>query len=292
MLIVNSQQIIDNNTWRESFFSLAQNTFSLQFQQWYEWGLWDPGQYDVYAVVDQDEVVAAVAISLHSLVIDNQVVPAGLIGTVMTDIRYQGKGLSKKLMLGLLAHYESKLDIIYLSANASVLEFYPKFGFEKREMASYNFIVKDVPKRTLEWEKISLYNEDQRQRIIHKINERVAVSRIFGVIHHTGIVLHNLLYKYEGHVYYNKELDAYVVYSIKENTLELYDVITSEDIALEMIVQSLPLIGVQNIYFGFTVEQQSLDIHKSLFIDDGALFVKNIRTEYPNNVLIPYTSLA
>jgi len=292
MLIVNGQQIIDNNIWRESFFSLAQNTFSLKFQQWYDWGLWDQEQYDVYAVVNQDEVVAAVAISLHSLVIDNQVVPAGLIGTVMTDIRYQGKGLSKKLMLALLAHYESKLDIIYLFANASVLEFYPKFGFEKREMASYNLIVKEVPKRNVEWEKISLYNEDQRQRIINKINERVAVSRIFGVIHHTSIVLHNLLYKYEGHVYYNKVLDAYVVYIIKEETLELYDVITSEDIALEMIVQSLPLIGVQNIYFGFTVEQQSLDIHKSLFIDDGALFVKNIRAEYPNNVLIPYTSLA
>lgn len=292
MLIVNSQQLINNDVWRESFFSLAQNTFSLQFQQWYEWGLWDPEEYDVYAVVNQDEIVAAVAISLHSLVIDNQVVPAGLIGTVMTDARYQGKGLSKKLMLALLAHYESKLDIIYLFANASVLEFYPKFGFEKREMATYSLIVKDFLKSNIEWEKISLYNEEQRKRIINKINERVAVSQRFGVIHHTGIVLHNLLYKYEGNVYYNKALDAYVVYIIKENTLELYDVITSEDVALETIVQSLPLIGVKNIYFGFTVEQRPLDIHKSLFIDDGALFVKNIRAEYPNNVLIPYTSLA
>lgn len=45
------------------------------------------------------------------------------------DENYRGRGLSRQLMEHIMATYE---DIpMYLSANESVLDFYPRFGFER-----------------------------------------------------------------------------------------------------------------------------------------------------------------
>ena len=50
------------------------------------------------------------------------------IGTVMTDEKYRGKGLNGQIMERVLKEYEGKADGIYLFANDSVLNYYPKFG--------------------------------------------------------------------------------------------------------------------------------------------------------------------
>lgn len=49
----------------------------------------------------------------------------------MTDNEFQNKGLSRVLMEKILDEWNGKCDLIYLFANDSVLDFYPKFGFKK-----------------------------------------------------------------------------------------------------------------------------------------------------------------
>ena len=51
------------------------------------------------------------------------------LGTVMTHPDYRKKGLSRVLTNKAIADYREKCDLIYLFANSSVLNFYPKFGF-------------------------------------------------------------------------------------------------------------------------------------------------------------------
>ena len=53
------------------------------------------------------------------------------LGTVMTDPACRGQGLSRRLMEAVLADWEDACDGIYLFANETVLEFYPRFGFER-----------------------------------------------------------------------------------------------------------------------------------------------------------------
>ena len=53
------------------------------------------------------------------------------IGTVMTDEEYRNQGLSRFLMEKVLSEWENKCDCIYLFANDTVLDFNPKFGFER-----------------------------------------------------------------------------------------------------------------------------------------------------------------
>ncbi|GIO00553.1 hypothetical protein J5TS2_12210 [Brevibacillus halotolerans] len=55
----------------------------------------------------------------------------------MTHPDYRNKGLSGKLMHYIIDKYEKECDFIYLFANETVLDFYPKFGFEKLQESSF-----------------------------------------------------------------------------------------------------------------------------------------------------------
>ena len=52
------------------------------------------------------------------------------IGTVMTDEEFQNRGLNRFIMAQVLAIWKEQSDFVYLFANDSVLNFYPKFNFE------------------------------------------------------------------------------------------------------------------------------------------------------------------
>jgi hypothetical protein len=51
------------------------------------------------------------------------------LGTVMTAPEHRGKGLARSLMEAVLDDWGRTCDGVYLYANGTVLEFYPKFGF-------------------------------------------------------------------------------------------------------------------------------------------------------------------
>lgn len=49
----------------------------------------------------------------------------------MTDPDYRGRGLSCWLIDRVLEDFEQQVDFVFLYANDSVLDFYPKFGFKR-----------------------------------------------------------------------------------------------------------------------------------------------------------------
>lgn len=49
----------------------------------------------------------------------------------MTDVKYRDQGLLRIIMEKVIAEWKDKCELIYLFANDSVLDFYPKFGFDK-----------------------------------------------------------------------------------------------------------------------------------------------------------------
>lgn len=122
----------NNEVLRKSFFELAVNTFEINFEDWYQQGYWGE-RYIPYSYVDGDQVIANVSVNILELIIHGEKKKAIQIGTVMTHPDYRGKGLSTRLMNKVLAEYENKYDYMYLFANESVLDFYPKFGFKPVE---------------------------------------------------------------------------------------------------------------------------------------------------------------
>lgn len=116
---------------RTSFNRLAQATFGLDFEPWYQNGFWNE-KYDPHSVLLDGRIVANVSVNHIDGLLDGQTRHYIQLGTVMTDPAYRRRGLVRAIMTDILAQY-SRCDGIYLYANDQVIDFYPKFGFRRAE---------------------------------------------------------------------------------------------------------------------------------------------------------------
>ena len=124
-----------NETIRKSYSKLTMNIFALSFENWYENGYWDE-HYTPYSILDGDRVVANISVCRLDYEYQGMIRHYVQLGAVATEKSYRGKGLSRRLMEEVLKDFNS-YDGIYLYANDTVLEFYPKFGFEPKKEYGY-----------------------------------------------------------------------------------------------------------------------------------------------------------
>ena len=117
---------------RKSFFRLAWETFGLDFAPWYQGGWWTD-HYIPYSFIDGEEVVANVSVNRMELERAGSRHRGIQVGTVMTRPEYRGRGLCRRLLESVLEEWRDRCDILYLLANDSVLDLYPKFGFRPAE---------------------------------------------------------------------------------------------------------------------------------------------------------------
>ena len=120
----------DNEMLRKSFNALAMKTYGLDFEDWYQNGYWGEA-YTPYSIVEEGKIVANVSVNTMDFILDGSRKHVIQLGTVMTDEAYRKKGYSRMLMEEVEKDYAGKTEGIYLFANDSVLDFYPKFGFER-----------------------------------------------------------------------------------------------------------------------------------------------------------------
>lgn len=119
----------DDETALNGFLHLAKAVFSLDFAPWLAGGWWG-GDYIPHALMDGEKVVANVSANLIRSRWNGGEKRFLQLGTVMTDREYRGRGLARHLMEEVMARYAGACDGVYLYANDSVLDFYPKFGFK------------------------------------------------------------------------------------------------------------------------------------------------------------------
>lgn len=121
---------------RAAFCALAQEVFSLDFASWQENGWWT-GKYRPYTLFDGEKAVANVSANTMAFRLYGEQKRFLQLGTVMTAPEYRGRGLSRFLLERVLEEEASSFDLTYLYANDTVLDFYPKFGFQKAEEADF-----------------------------------------------------------------------------------------------------------------------------------------------------------
>ena len=122
---------------RRSFDELARSTFDISFEAWHDAGWWTD-RYRPYALAEGRRVLANASVNLMSLVRpDGQRRNLLQLGTVMTDPARRNQGLARRLMETILEEWTGRVDGFFLFANDSVLDFYPKFGFERRPEYQY-----------------------------------------------------------------------------------------------------------------------------------------------------------
>lgn len=285
----------NNNKYRNSFNQLAIEVFDLNFAQWYEKGYWDHN-YICYSYMYKGKVIANVSMNKMSILIEGVQYKAIQIGTVMTDKNHRNEGLARDLIERIISDYEREVDFIYLYANDTVLDFYPKFGFSRIKELTYSVSASQIERESVDaysLQPLKITNRKDLEIIERLAFERLPVSSTIDVIDNNHLLLFHLMIELDDIIYYIEEEDMIVVFEIEGTELHLYDLIFYKPIQIEAVLRRLIPNSIETIYFYFPLEADNLNIHKELLLDqDDVLFIRPLLEGLPKHLNFPLTSRA
>ena len=282
----------NDNQRRAAFNDLSKKTFGLSFEEWYQSGYWKE-KYIPYTLFDGDKAIANVSVNIMEFSSLGENKHYIQLGTVMTDESYRNKGLSRALMERVLEDWNNKCDFIYLYANSSVLNFYPKLGFAP--VKEYEFF-KPVKKSTSpQFEKLNMDEQVNRD----KLYDYAKNTRIFGKLsmqENADLVMFYCITVMKDHVYYIKSLDVIAIAKFNNKQMHLLDVFRKTGTDLDKVIDSLCDSTVDSVLLGFTPKDSSS--YEVRLVDevlkDEVLFIQTGKTELfdENKVMFPLLSHA
>lgn len=277
----------DEMALRHSFNALATSTFGIQFEEWYEKGFWTE-RYIPYSFVVKDKVIANISVNVLTLLIDGRKKQAVQLGTVMTDRNYRNKGLSRLLLQKVFHDYDEQVDLYYLFANRTVLEFYPKFGFSRKKEHLFSKNLPSTQPKTLN----KLHVETDIELLRDFSKNRKPLSQKFSTLHTEGINFFHFVHLFSNDLYYDESTESILIYQLIDGDVHLFDCISKKIGNLDEKLQALSSLG-KNVYLHFTPNQvENYEVHLMDSTND-VLFVKTkLPLEFPDYFKHPITSQA
>ncbi|EAC3100666.1 GNAT family N-acetyltransferase [Listeria monocytogenes] len=281
----------DNKMYRDSFNKLAESTFDINFDEWFRSGFWND-KYVCYSYIDNNEVISNVSINKMNLIYQGENYSALQIGTVMTHPNYRGQGLAKNLLNHVIAKYEDQYDFLYLFANDTVLDFYPKFGFERIEESSFTVDACNLKKKASKLKKLNPDNKTDFQLISRIVSERAPLSNILDVKESEDLLMFYVLIALKNELYYLEELDVIVLMEQEGTDLYVLDILSTKKLDVVEVLSYLSTKKIETIHLLFTPEKSKYIDAAYIIETEDMLFVRpNVLTS-ENYFLFPATSHA
>lgn len=251
---------------RRSFNALAEATFGLNFENWYQLGYWGD-HYDPWSVVIDGEVVSNVSVNRTDLVIDGQVRHFLQLGTVMTAEKHRNKGYARAIMEQ-LEPVLAAADGVYLFGNDSVLAFYPKFGFVKgREFRYSGEFTASAP---------LAQRSDMTDPAVRKALELAMESSFFQdrchMVQNSGLIFFYAAQFLADCVWYWPERNAWIIAEEDEGLWTLHNVFGPADVTAEEAVRALGIGG--KVVLGFSPSDPENWDEEELIGEDCTFFVR------------------
>ena len=269
----------NNENLRASFNKLAEKTFGLNFENWYQNGFWNDN-YIPYSVVIDGEVVSNVSVNTCNMNYKGKIVNLIQLGTIMTDNDHRGKGYARTLMEEIMRDYEGKVDGIYLFANDSVLEFYPKFGF--REAKEYQYSKEVTISDECKAEMVPLKSKSDFDRIV-EILEKTGQNAQLYMVDNTGLYMFYLSQFMTENLFFIADCRSYAIAEIEGDTLILHTIIgdgTVDEVikAFGSQVKKVVLCFTPKDVIGF--KKSELHEEDTTFFVKGKFFEDSCHDEY------------
>jgi len=221
-------------------------------------------KYLPYSLVCDGEIVANVSVNIMDFEVNGQIKHYIQLGTVMTDPKYRGLGLSRFLMDIILKEWEPKSDLIYLFANDSVLDFYTKFGFEIREeyrcvkyiemdKDEFNNAALEMDKENYTFIKLNLADSEHQNLLLDIVTTNKLKSNFMPVFNPYLVMFYSLNFLSEC-FYYSKEYNTVIVAELSEKETIVYGVYSKSKIEMERLLDTYlhSFSTSQNIYLDFS----------------------------------------
>lgn len=255
---------------RESFNKLAKKIFGITFEDWYQDGYWNE-KYIPYTLFDGEVAVANASVNIMDFNYVGKQQRYIQIGTVLTDNDYRNRGLSRFIVEKICEEWNEKCDFIYLFANKTVLEMYPKFGFSRvKEYEHFKFFKQEIESRNLE--KLNMDVQFNRDRLYDYAKH----SKVFGRLalqENADLVMFYCTAPLKNNVYFIPSLGVIAVAQMENKKLHLLDVFSKHAIKLDDVIKALAGDQINEIVLGFTPEDGS-EYEVREFVGDDVLFIQ------------------
>lgn len=281
----------NNKDIRTSFNNLTEVTYGFNFEEWYQNGFWGD-RYIPYSLLDGDKVISNVSVNVIEFIIEGEKKIGIQIGTVMTDKGYRNQGLNKFIMEQVLDEWKDRSDFIYLFANDSVLDFYPKFNFVTVDQYQHSKLI-TANNTNLVAKKLNIEDVRDREFLLETINMSIPVSKV-SMYDNASLIMFYCTSFMKNSIYYIDELKAIVIAEFDDDILYLTDIFTIEDVNLKDIVQVMTGKDIKRVILGFTPLDETDFSRNLLKEEDTTLFVLRDKVDYfrDNQTMFPVLSRA
>jgi hypothetical protein len=184
-----------------------------------------------------------------------------------------------------IKEWKDKCDMLYLFANDSVLNFYPKFGFTTvNEYQCSNTIKND--NEIIVAEKLDMSLDYSRELVVEKINNSIPMSKLT-MLKNTGLVMFYCTSFMSDNVYYLREQDVIVIAELEGDKLYLQDIFSPSEVDVDNIIKALTNKEVKTVIFGFTPNDVSSRCMNLMKEDNTTLYVMKDKEDlFQNNKLM------
>jgi hypothetical protein len=278
------------DSFRSAFEQLSMKTYGLSFEPWYQSGYWRE-KYIPYTLFDGEKAVANSSVNIMDFKTFGEQKRYIQIGTVMTDIDYRNRGLNKFLLEKIIEYWNGKCHFIYLFANSTVLDFYPKFGFSRVKEYEYS---KPIVAKLIngDLEQLNMDMQVNRDKLYDYAKNSVAFSTL-SMSENADLVLFYCITSLRDCVFYVKSLDVIAIAKFNNHQLQLMDVFAKHEVTLDAIIKVFYGQPINKVILGFTPKDTAGFECKEICNDD-TLFVQSGKTQLfdENKVMFPLLSHA
>lgn len=244
------------------FNSLAMSTFGISFSA-------VGGEYEPQVLAIGDMVCANVSVNRMVFYHRGRRLCYIQLGTVMTDPLHRGCGLCRRLLEHVLAGWRGRCDGIYLFANDSVLDLYPKFGFVKA--LQYEYTVAAIQGGTAVL--LDMADERSVRLLLAKYEQGNPFSALCMAENKTV-----LLFYCEGimkeNVYYSRRYDVVIIAQKAGEKALCHDIFGATSASLgEVLGEIGEICGGSEVVLGFTPLDTAGSASRLNIEEDTTLFV-------------------
>lgn len=243
----------------------------ISFEEWFAKGFWTEN-YHPFSICESGKIISNVSVALMNVLINGKRIRAIQLGAVGTLPEYRNRGLSRKIINYVLEIYNDDVDFIFLFANESVMNFYPKFGFKRIKESVF---VADAKFNNLKYSarKLNIDSVDDYHLLQDLLSARSSLTNIFGAEEYGFISMWHILNMYRKNLYFLENENTIVIKFEIDHKLHILDVIFSDSIDIEAVIPKI-------------IEGESIESVKYYFPPDVLHFSYNSITQEDNGLFV------